>query len=475
MKRKFIASVIASFTIILLFSSCTRIDTTDIGNGVIPVVDNVHTFEMVRDVMTDNKIFTNDDTRMLTGEEHGIGIIENDIEFGKTTATSYISLSPTVFNSFPFVKKDTVMIDSVILSLGYNSTFGDSNSIQQIEVREIDRFSGFEDSLYLLNNPDFLVTPVLLGNSTVNFLTLNDTVIYKNGKDTIRTSSELRIALDTLWARQFVNFDVTNAYKSDSEFKKFFKGFEIRASEASPSKNALFYYDPADNSQTRLTFYCRVQNNGRTDTIAPFFTHSLDPQANIVKRIPSNGYLANVTNSIDDDEKLYIQSTPGSYAEVKMPFLDTQSNILIHRAELIIEKHPSQEDYYRPPSILFIDAISSTGDSAFTIRNDFLPVSTSPGYDLGLIGGVYKNDRYVFNLTRYVQSIITKKFPNYTLKVYAPFTTQPYVTLPNSDSAPERGGYILNTPVAAGRIVVYGGGNTDQNKKMRMRIIYSTL
>lgn len=473
MKSKLLASVLICFTAILLISSCNKIDTTDLGGELIPAVDNVNTFQIEFDVITDNRLF-NDTTRMID-EDHGVGYIENDPEFGKTTATTYVSFTPTAYRAYPFVKRDTVVIDSVVLSLAYTTTFGDSNSVQQFEVREIDnRFKPFGDSLYLLNTNDFDVKETLLANATVNFLTLNDSVTYKNGKDTIRKNNELRIKLDTAWARRFVSYDTSNVYNNDTAFKQNFAGVQIRSSEASPAKNAIAYFDLGDNERSRITFYCRVQNNGRTDTIAPYFQYTADPNANIIRRTPGNNYLANVTNTVENDEKLYIQSTPGSYASVRIPQLNTFSNSVIHRAELIFEKYPSTDDQYTVPPIMFIDAISTTGDSSFTIRNDFLPITNSPGYDLNMLGGVYRNNKYVMNLSRYIQSIVTKKFTNYTLKVYAPFTTQPYYIPEFTDQASRKVGIVLNTPVAAGRVVLYGGGSTDP-KKARLRIIYSPI
>ncbi len=178
----------------------------------------------------------------------------------------------------------------------------------------------------------------------------------------------------------------------------------------------------------KLLFYCRVQNNGKTDTIAPVFIYTNDPHANIVRHTPANAYLASVSNSVENDDKLYIQSTPGSYATVKVPGLDTFSltNRVIHRAELIVEKFASaQENFYTVPNTLFIDVINDAGDSAFTVRNDFIRSSSAPGYDVASLGGRFKDDKYVFNLSRYVQSLVTKKFPNSTLRIYAPFSTIP--------------------------------------------------
>ena len=151
-----------------------------------------------------------------------------------------------------------------------------------------------------------------------------------------------------------------------------------------------------------------------------------------------------------------------------------ETNRLIHRAELIFEKYPSTDGFFAPPPYLFAEAVSTTGDSAFTIRNDFVPVQSTPGYDLNAMGGVFRNNQYVFNLSRYVQSIVTQKFTSYKLRVFAPFATQPYYIPEHTDQPSGKIGVILNTPVASGRVVLYGGGSLDP-KRARLRIIYSKI
>ncbi len=473
MKSKIIGSLVVSITAVFFYSSCAKIDSTSLGVDLLPTVDNIHTFETILDVVTDNRMF-DDTTRMLYGEDHALGIIENDLEFGGTDALIYAAFGPTAYKTYPFQRRDTVVVDSVVLSLAYSSLFGDSTSVQAIEVREMDPAVVFPDSAYMLNRNEFPVLPDLLASSSVSFLTLNDSVQYVNGLDTVRTVNELRVHMDTGWARRFINYDTSTAYSNDSTFKTFFRGLEIRPAETSLQKNALAYFNLTDAARTRITFYCRVQRDGKTDTIAPYFTNGNGSHANIVRRTPANAYLANLTNGIDNDEKIYLQTAPGSYATVHIPGLDTLSNRVIHRAELIVEKHPSEQDFYRPPAALFIDAMSTTGDSAFTIRNDFERITAAPGYNLSLLGGVYKNNQYVFNLSRYIQSVVTKGFPNYTLRIYAPFTTYPYFMSPNENTISGRHGVLLNSPVADGRVVLYGGGSAGE-KRMRLRIIYSRI
>lgn len=463
---------------VLFLCSCNKVDTTTLGGDLIPAIDNINTFEKVYTVFSDNKVF-NDTTRALTGEPHALGLIENDVDFGNSSATIYSSFTPTAYRVHPFTtKRDSVIIDSVVLSLGFTELFGDSNAVEQIEVREIGRLATFKDSLYYLNVPDFPVEPALLGSANIDFKTLNDSVFYRNGKDTVRSTNQLRMHLDTAWARRFVEYDTSagQAYNNDTTFKDRFKGLEIKAGSGSPSKSAFAYFNLGDADRTRITFYCRVKNGGSTDTIAPVFTYTNDPHANIIRRDPSSALLANVTNTTENDDKVYLQPAPGTYATLKIPDLNTLGNVVVHRAELICEQMPTTQDFYAPPKKMFLDVINAANDSSFTIRNDFALTNSFPGYDLNSFGGVYSKSKYIFNLSRYVQSIVTKKFPNEILRLHAPFTTRPYYVQPNTNTVSGRVPLtlVISDPVAYGRVLLYGGASTDP-KRMRLRIIYSLI
>ena len=171
---------------------------------------------------------------------------------------------------------------------------------------------------------------------------------------------------------------------------------------------------------------------------------------------------------------MYLQSNPGSYAKITIPGIDTLNNRVIHLAELIAEKIPSaNENIYTPPGSLFLDALNETGDTALTIRHDFIPTSQEPGYDRTVFGGAYANGRYVFNISRYLQKIVTNKEKNYTLRLYAPFSTEPYYLDPQGVKSNTPTYLLLNKPIVSGRVVV--GGGINPTKPLRLRIIYSKI
>ena len=473
MNRKILVSVITVLTGLYLYTSCTKIDTTDLGNDLIPAVDNVHTFDTVLDVIADNKLL-NDTTVTYGRQPVAIGEIANDPEFGKTEASVYFSMGPSFFGTNPFPVQDSIQIDSVVLSLTYSTLWGDSLSVQDFEVREIDPAANFKDSNYRVESPALPVLPTLLGSKTVNFQQLNDSVYYVNGNDTIGNINELRIKLDTTFGRRFVNYDTAAEYKTDSAFRANFKGLVISVNEATSAAMRGLAYFNLSGEATKITFYCRSTKDGKTDTIGPSFAFT-GRQANYIYRTPANGFLTYLNNATPDDDLVYIQSSPGSYAEIKIPGLTGLDNRVIHRAELILEKIPSaEENLYTPPNLLFIDAINDAGDSTFTIRNDFQYTGQGLGYDLSVLrGDLQNNSRYVFNISRYVQSIVTHKMRSHTLRVYAPFVTDPFFEAPNGTAAILPTLLFINNPIASGRVIVGGGSHPTQ--RMRLRIIYSKL
>jgi hypothetical protein len=95
------------------------------------------------------------------------------------------------------------------------------------------------------------------------------------------------------------------------------------------------------------------------------------------------------------------------------------------------------------------------------------------------VGGNAKNNKYTFNISRYVQSVITRKEPDYTLRLSAPHRTNAAEnrggifitpTLPGSKS-----GYSINQLIGAGRVVLTGGNYADPAKRAHLRIVYSKI
>jgi hypothetical protein len=86
---------------------------------------------------------------------------------------------------------------------------------------------------------------------------------------------------------------------------------------------------------------------------------------------------------------------------------------------------------------------------------------------------------YTFDVSRYVQGIVTRNDSNYTLRLYAPVNDSLKYTPPYPASATFPTYYIAPTNannIAAGRVRLGGGGlHKDNPLRMRLRIIYSRI
>lgn len=479
MKRNlFVFFTTLSFLFVI---SCEKIDTTDIGDDLIPAVDNVHTFDTVMDVITDNFLLP-DSTRILRSEAHAWGVIENDPEFGKTKGEVYFSLTPSAYGTHPFPKKDsTLEIDSVVLAVSYVGAFGDTaQSIQKITVHEIDQDANFEDKLigYPLDATGIAVHVAELGSKLVDFKTLDDSVFDIRKRDTLRLKNQLRIQLDKTLANRFLAYDTSNAYKNDSIFTANFKGFALKVDEAgSPLKNGLAYFLPS-GTNTKLIFYYRVKSGSTvTDTLSTefgFYSFNF-ANANLISRTPANNYLTYLNNGNPSDDKMYIQSSPGSYATLRIPNLNTLSNRVIHRAELIIESISNDPlEKFPKPGALFLDAIDTVNKRILTVPFDF---SYESDFET-IFGGPIKYNIYNFNVSRYVQGIVTRHDKDYTLRLSAPFRTNATEIRGGFAITPSplgESGFPINSPIAYGRVILAGGSYADQTKRVRLRIIYSKI
>ncbi|MBI5858776.1 MAG: DUF4270 family protein [Sphingobacteriales bacterium] len=478
------ATAVAAIT--LFFSACRKInDSTELGGGLIPPVDNITTFDTTISVQSFNDTFglANDSQYLARNAEHFVGLINNDPFFGKTDAQMFFELKPALYGSYPFARKDSVKIDSIVLVLSYLETYGDTNTAQQLKVYELDQSNNFTyDSAYLIRKENFTyntAAPLSVPGQLFYPRNLNDSV--KAFRDT--TTNQLRIKLDTNFARRLFNYDTSNAYKSDSIFKTNFKGFALRSEGAG---NAIMGFEFA-SINTKLAIYYnhpKVGGGGRDTSVYYFFFTSLSAGAQYVKRDYSGTPLQASLGGATEDPIVYMQGSPGTFANIRIPALATLSNRLIHRAELIVEQlYDLSDSTFYAPEVLYLDA----SDPSITVSNykfRTIPYDlayTPTGFDFRSLGCLPLNEKdalgnpirvWRFNISRYVQHVLTKTQSLYDLRLSAPFTLSEVYTIPPAADVVYPG-LFLNPTIAKGRIRVGGGNHPAQ--RMRLRLIYSKL
>jgi hypothetical protein len=197
----------------LLFLSCTKVnEATDLGDDLIPAVDNVNTFDTTLEVSAAYFPFE-DSSRHLFGENMALGRI-NDPVFGNTTADIFFNLSSLVYGTYPFItttpnNPDSLKIDSVVLSLSYQSAYADTtrDATQiSVQVSEITAGNTFNDTtLYRFDDPGF-ATGSSLGNKSFTLQSLKDSQTLIRRRDTSKVGNVLRIRLNSSLADKLKSF-----------------------------------------------------------------------------------------------------------------------------------------------------------------------------------------------------------------------------------------------------------------------------
>ncbi len=467
---------------IFVFTACTKITTTSIGTGLIPPVDGITTKDT--SLLVSAKNFLDSIPRIIKGDDYVVGYA-NDPVFGETEAKINLEIKP---GSYPFsfpVSKDSLTIDSVVLVLSYKGAWGDSLLPVALRVHEISLTDTLKKDSSYLTSRNFL---------TAGELTTGPTLIdVRRLKDSIKVFQDsginmIRIKLSNTFGDRLKSYTSANQYLNDSAFRKNFAGFQITADHA--PGNALIRVGPFDDN-TKLAIYYRHKSTTVADSmvqaVSYFRTSSNSGSANYIHRERS-AEIKNVLASANvEDSLLYLQTSPGVSAKVKIPGLAGLANAVIHRAELVMEQvpyetNPNVDKSFVPPALMLAadnpDYLTdSTGRFIIPGTVDFssgaanlsqFGVTARPKINSG---GATTGYLYNFDITRYVQGVVTQKDPTYSLILYAPYSEYIYPTKTNKTQVPLANG-AFNT-VAIGRTRLGGGNNSSY--RMRLHIVYSLL
>lgn len=477
---------------LILAAACTRITTTELGSGLIPLVDGVNTFDTILQLETDTFTET-DTTRIYNSDNMVIGAITNDPLFGSTTAELNFEIIPPFFPFGIAGSKDSLVVDSAVLILSYKGFYGDSSKPLQVSVQEISPSTPLNPfTSYPVNFPN--VRPVntigALGNTKViDIRTLGDSVNNRFEK----SNNQIRIPLRLDVARRFLrDYDSTNAYRNDSTFKSFFKGFSLKVQSVNPA-NALLYINLLDTN-TKLALYYNTSSDGATirDTAVRYFRFNsfFGGYANFITRNTAGAQISNhLTSTSKPDSLVYVQSFPGTYVRIKIPNLQNLSNRIIHRAELTAEQVPDDNNlltidrYFQAPRLLLLSAFDSVRKQKRNIPNDYLVSGQGPNtVDFGgfrtfkTINGYDRVAAYNFVVSRYIQGIVTRKDTSFTLRLSAPSNDSLNFTPPYPNNIVSQMYYLnagVGNEVANGRVRL--GGGTHSRFRMRLRLVYSRL
>jgi hypothetical protein len=489
LRRIFFLSILS----IAFFTGCTRISTTDIGSGLIPPIDGVITKDTLMDVITDTFDDT-DSVRVYSGDNMMLGAITNDPLFGKSKASIFFEVKPAYFPFYIPGHKDSLKVDSAVLCLSYRGVYGDTLTPITLRVSEINLNTPLNILYsYPANFP--FTPPVQIGASMgpakiLDIRRLGDSVYNRFEA----TQYQVRIKLDNAVATRFLKtYDSTTAYKSDSIFKTYFAGIALTA-DASGGVNSLLKINLADTN-TKLQLYYSTASTGAsvrdTNVAKLVFTSGFCAFANEVSRDRSGSQInAHITTTSKPDSLVYVQTAPGTYVRIRVPGLQSLANRIIHRAELIAEQVPDDanlgtlETYLLPPRYLLLSHFDSTTKSKRSIPNDYIigqdgnpNIAAFGGYKVTKsINGYDRVGAYNFDLSRFVQGVVTRKDTAFTLRLSAPGNDSLHYSAPYPSNAFTQTIYLsptIGNDIGDGRVRL--GGGTHSRFRMRLRVIFSRI
>lgn len=500
-----------------IITSCTKLDTTTIGQGLIPAVDNVNTFATdTFTISVDNGIF-NDTSRLLKSDDHILGYTQNNTQFGNTDARIYAQFNPSFGFKWKGIKRDSIITvnqgttqngyDSAFLCLGLytsatdNGIWGDTSQTITFDLYRVNTTATFKaDSNYrLATDPNITDDNVIIGTVNVKPSDLRKYNRYKLKQTWDSVNNQIRIPLNNIgkawvqsnWLGQDDTTAGFNAMKDLIKFTALNKGFYVKARNTG---NTLFKVALANNQASRFEVWYKYKDAGKIDTANQFFYFNSNPSDPWVSA-NANHIIRNTSGSAMDlattpapDNFMYIESTPGSFANIKIPHLKGFPKKMVHRAELIVQEDPAfRSAQFYAPTRLLLDCIDTANVSPKKFRSvpfDYYIVTSQVDFDY--FGGDRKSrtdaitgnphSTYTFNVTKYVQNVCTGSLPNFDFRLYAPFDTRNYSQslgyYSNFGSSFNNTIWPLINPTAFGRVVLGGGTG---NYKVKLKIIYSNI
>ena len=371
-----------------------------------------------------------------------------DPQFGLVNAGIVTQIRLSANNVGAGQDNSGLVADSIVLSLafdGSNYAYGNLNP-QVFRVYELTEELSV-DSTYSTDK-----VPEVTGEDLVAVRggrlvprPLSPTVV---GGDTLQP--QLRIRLDNALAERFLAAFGTPDLVDNASFLSFFKGLYITTDNGAQlpfqqgilyfnllnaaSKVTLYYRDTQQAEQPARTFDFPInQNSVRYTVVRHEHEAALDP-----------GLMMALADTASPAMRTYVQALGGLRTVIRFPNLSSyaERGLALARAELLVPVGSTYNAYLPPPAQLFIFRKDTAGTDLF------LPDQTG---GVGSIDGTFRQSEqaYRFNITRYVQGVITGIIAGNSVELVA-----------------------ASNGISANRVVLSGPASAD--RPMRLRLTFTT-
>jgi hypothetical protein len=391
---------------VFLFTSCKK-DPYQLGLSLLPPTDTlaiqtsdtstIIAFSVLQDSIRTDRATTNMLGSMV------------DPVFGKTTASFCsqfrLSTEDVDFGINP-------VLDSVVLMLRYQSIYGESNTLQNVKVYELNEEIS-SDSVYYSNH-QFKTYPTLLADRTFQ-PNLTDSVKIYDGK--VPPLLSLNLSNNTNYFGNKLLYAPSDVLSDNTKFVKFMNGLYIETSPVA-ANGGLISFNMGSAWTILMVYFKRQDTTGKvtdslhyafviTDKCARINTFSHDQYKDA-----SPEFKNQVLNhdSSDGQHQLYLQGLAGVKIKIQLPYITDYAGskkIAINNAVLVLKNFES-ESSYAPPAKLTLVKSDSAGRIAFLVDQN---------EGAAYFGGTYhaSDKSYSFRITRHLQQILEGKTKNYDL------------------------------------------------------------
>ncbi len=391
---------------VFILPSCNEMDS--IGLDLIDNRIQLSTTDTVTVIAYTQK----EDSLSVSGADFHLLGFTNDPLFGKVKASIFTealpsSLPPTVVSISP----DSLVIDSVILSLAYAGYAGDLQVAYNVRVHELMDVIPL-DSLYS-NTTIETKREITINNPVLQPMNPQDTLYL--GDDSIMVPAQARLSLDQEFGRRFiVHMDSLNGqdagYSTNDQFRQYFKGFLIEVDEPELSGSMLFINLTNSNSRFQIyyrklgseTQYAYVMPLG--DALGRRFTNFDNFQDQFSSNLINEQLQG---DTLKGDSLLFIQSMATYRTKIQLPhftkFIEDQNNeIAINSARLIlpVEESMLPDSTFKALSLILFAEDPETPGRFVNLEDQFVTT--------GYFGGNLDEEKmnYSFNITKHLQSIL---------------------------------------------------------------------
>lgn len=347
---------------------------------------------------------------------------------GRTDVQVFSNFSPDGFKHSHYFGENPV-IDSMRFAIAFGGAVGDTSTEVTVDVFEVQGYQFFQDSAYFSN---FDISPYI--GSTPLFSFQQKGTGLATGKLPQEFAQRM---LDNTQSKE-------NIYYSDTAFHQKFPGLYFRLSQPATSGEGLmlqldlsqsamflFYHntgpDGPDTLQQKMWFFGDLTYDYiGFSTIQHDYTYA-DPAKGGVST-------AEIGDTIHPSQYMYVQGLAGlmgalkvdedHLARLKQRAVDLgYSHVALHRAELKVTMVDSGAEQYDKSFTSLGVYYNMLKYDFLTEYNPVLEAISGSGYETTL-GGALNRSRgvYTFDITSYVQKLITGKETRYMTQLLPAYT-----------------------------------------------------